>query len=605
MQAMAIGAAPGGTAPIAKRQKNLKAQQQAQRVPSSPAVIGLIVFVFFLAVTAAAGWSKVRTLELELAKMQKRHDWHEDRARLCGEVFGAKSAASLSPSSAQQPGARAQEDGSRKGAPTLPPPTTREPPPSLVRAGPPGPAPVVYEVVFRGEQPQKDTELECFNHPPAGSVAACGSACSANVECRYFYAARAGRCCLKSAYDSSSGTRKGVDGDYYELTTRGPMPTTPPPPPEEPPPPRAEEVPPPPPPEEPPPPRAEELPPEPPPPPLVGGVPSGSAPAYEAIFRGEYPRKDTGLTCTTNLLADNVALCGSACSANLECRYFYAGLYDGRCCLKSDYDRSSGTRKGVAGYFYELTARGPQPEPQSGSAAVEPPPTAGAPAPRSALILVVGHLRHFEDTLPAHRKLVQRVERVMGAAPVVCIATYPQRDHHDRTWWHGGDQTHDTSVQVDPAAVAAGYGVPRSQVQMLEPSSVQNPSKYMVSTAHPRTSGCAPSFCPDYKRARSQAFVQQQTKISFNVHVGTFTSIAQGYTACTQALAPVQFDVIIRTRPDSEFRLDLLQKALATVKRRSTEVIVSGCMRKRSLVGGDFSEVSFVGSRQYFELFVR
>ena len=50
MKAMEIGAAP-----IAKLQKNLKAQRQAQRVPGSPVVIGLIVFVFFLAVAAAAG----------------------------------------------------------------------------------------------------------------------------------------------------------------------------------------------------------------------------------------------------------------------------------------------------------------------------------------------------------------------------------------------------------------------------------------------------------------------------------------------------------------------------------------------------------------------
>ena len=50
-----------------------------------------------------------------------------------------------------------------------------------------------------------------------------------------------------------------------------------------------------------------------------------------------------------------------------------------------------------------------------------------------------------------------------------------------------------------------------------------------------------------------QDFIMQQAKISFNVHVGTFTSIAKAYTTCTQALAPTQFDVIIRVRPDSEF----------------------------------------------------
>ena len=130
------------------------------------------------------------------------------------------------------------------------------------------------------------------------------------------------------------------------------------------------------------------------------------------------------------------------------------------------------------------------PPPPPPSPPPPPPPAPSpprAPSPPSALILVVGHLRHFEDTLAAHRRLVQTVADTMGAAPTVCIATYPRRDHHDRTWWHGGDQTHDTSVEVDPAAVATGYGVPLSQVHMLEPSSVQNPTKYMVSHTHPCT----------------------------------------------------------------------------------------------------------------------
>ena len=51
MKAMEIGAAP-----IAKLQKNLKAQRQAQRVPGSPIVIGLIVFVFLG--DAAGGWGR-------------------------------------------------------------------------------------------------------------------------------------------------------------------------------------------------------------------------------------------------------------------------------------------------------------------------------------------------------------------------------------------------------------------------------------------------------------------------------------------------------------------------------------------------------------------
>ena len=74
----------------------------------------------------------------------------------------------------------------------------------------------------------QDTGLACTNNKPANNVAACGNACSADVECRYFFADRGGRCCLKSAYDSSSGTRK-LPGDFYELTIRGPIPPPPPP----------------------------------------------------------------------------------------------------------------------------------------------------------------------------------------------------------------------------------------------------------------------------------------------------------------------------------------------------------------------------------------
>jgi hypothetical protein len=73
--------------------------------------------------------------------------------------------------------------------------------------------------------------VDCLDHK---NVVACGNACSAEIECRYFYAADSGRCCLKAAYDSSAPMRKGVAGDFYELTTRGPIP--PPPPPEPPPP---------------------------------------------------------------------------------------------------------------------------------------------------------------------------------------------------------------------------------------------------------------------------------------------------------------------------------------------------------------------------------
>ena len=216
-----------------------------------------------------------------------------------------------------------------------------------------------------------------------------------------------------------------------------------------------------------------------------------------------------------------MATCAAACAAELRCGYFFARPSDGRCCLKAAYDSGARTRPAPGGAFYALTARGPPPPPP-------PPPPPGSET--RALILVVGHLRHYEQELADHFRLVAAVGAALGVAPAVCIATYPKRDHHDKTWWHGGTTTADTAKAVDPAAVAANYKVEREAVHMLAPSSVREPAKYT-------------------------AFIQQQAKISFNVHVGTFTSIAEAYTLCTGALAPARFELVIRTRPDAAFVL--------------------------------------------------
>lgn len=299
MKAMAIGGA--GQTPEAisavKRQKRLRrAEKQAQLVPNSPVVIALIVLIFFLALAATSSWSKVRSLELELARLKTHHDRHEDRAKLCGQVMGAKLAA-MSPNSSQP----AHAKGPARS--TSPPPTTTQ-----------------TQTQTPPQTPQQQGPTEVDGHKQ----------------------------------------QHAEQEDHH-------------------------------------------------------GLPAVAEPANDT--------KNTGKAVER------------------------------------------------------------QPET---AAAAEPPPvsevvSSSVTTSASALIFVVGHLRHFEDTLGAHRKLVQSVEKTLGAAPAVCIATYPQRDHHDRTWWHGGDQTHDTSVHVDPAAVATSYGVPLSQVQMLEPSSVQNPAKYMVS----------------------------------------------------------------------------------------------------------------------------
>ena len=373
----------------------------------------------------------------------------------------------------------------------------------------------------------------------------------------------------------------------------------------------------------------------------------------ELLYTGEYPRFVTAIKgkdrdrdgCASvkvktaggsSGLDAAVDACRVTCEGNRDCRYFWAQTRrdaDGgdRCCLKTG---QADSKKGMitnlpGGAFYQMVAgTGGTPaataaaeevgteeaaaatksaeeaaaaaksaedaaaavkEAEDAAAAAKVAEDAAAAAaaaaapssPPTALLMVVGHLRHYEGTLPSHRKLVRTMADTLGTEPAVCIVTYPHRDHHDKTWWHGGTETHDTSIMVDPAAVATAYGVPLSHVHLLEPSAVRNPDKYLD-------------------------FVQQQAKISFNVHVGTFTSISQGYTACAAALAKasVSFDVVVRTRPDSEFDLRKLSVSLQTVRSRSAEVIASGCMRKRSLVGGDFSEVAFVASKGFFDLFV-
>ena len=116
--------------------------------------------------------------------------------------------------------------------PPPPPPPAPPPPPETPGDVPSGPAPE-FGAIFHAEFPSQDSGLECLNKPRNANPAACGAACSAEPECRYFYAAASGRCCLKSAYVAGSALRK-AEGDFYELTVRGPLP--PPPPPEPPPP---------------------------------------------------------------------------------------------------------------------------------------------------------------------------------------------------------------------------------------------------------------------------------------------------------------------------------------------------------------------------------
>jgi hypothetical protein len=145
-------------------------------------------------------------------------------------------------------------------------------------------------------------------------------------------------------------------------------------------------------------------PPPPPPPPAAGPVggeaPFGPAPEYQAIFRRELSSKDTGVekwksgkwNACMNFNPKNLTGCGNACSVEIECKYFYLGD-DGRCCLKSAYDRSAPLRKGVGGDFYELITRGPLPPPPLPSASVQLATMEGR-SPRIA-VCIAGGIRSF------------------------------------------------------------------------------------------------------------------------------------------------------------------------------------------------------------------
>lgn len=105
---------------------------------------------------------------------------------------------------------------------------------------------------------------------------------------------------------------------------------------------------------------------------------------------------------------------------------------------------------------------------------------------------------------------------------------------------------------------------------------------------------------------RYNDFVKQQASISFGVHVGVFESMRAAYRLCTEGHADDAFDVIIRTRPDANLAVRAVQKAVTDFKYQiatGQENVVAGCVRQRSIRGGDFSDVAFVGSRPFWELF--
>mgnify|MGYP003329000512 CR=1 FL=1 len=101
-------------------------------------------------------------------------------------------------------------------------------------------------------------------------------------------------------------------------------------------------------------------------------------------------------------------------------------------------------------------------------------------------------------------------------------------------------------------------------------------------------------------------FIEQQEGTNFRVYVGMFTSIQTAYKVCTHGHPPDAFDVIIRTRPDAILSAPELVASINDIRQQLAHGhtnVAAGCVRNRSLVGGDFSAVAFVGSRLFWEQF--
>lgn len=80
------------------------------------------------------------------------------------------------------------------------------------------------------------------------------------------------------------------------------------------------------------------------------------------------------------------------------------------------------------------------------------------------------------------------------------------------------------------------------------------------------------------------------------------------YQLCTKGRAHDTFDVIVRTRPDALLAWRAAADSVTRMKERfaqGRQNLVAGCVRPRSLVGGDFSDVAFVGTQEFWELFAR
>lgn len=105
-----------------------------------------------------------------------------------------------------------------------------QPPPELVAESVPVGNSLEFDVVFTNEYPTKDTGILCKDLPRQTSATLasrqCAVSCAQDSQCRYFWAAVGGRCCLKAAYDTAAAMQfvgGKNSGQFCKLTSRGPV----------------------------------------------------------------------------------------------------------------------------------------------------------------------------------------------------------------------------------------------------------------------------------------------------------------------------------------------------------------------------------------------
>eukprot|EP00966_Prymnesium_polylepis_P195891 4540110-Prymnesium_polylepis.1 len=210
-------------------------------------------------------------------------------------------------------------------------------------------------------------------------------------------------------------------------------------------------------------------------------------------------------------------------------------------------------------------------------------------SPRRLLVLIVGHTRAYRLSLDNHFALVERLR-----PDRVCLATYAATDHSQQTW-DAPEGRKASRVARDQLAI--DYSIPRSDVHLLDPAPYDAK----------RYGGIA-------------AAVTSAVHMNFEIFVGIFYSLVQGYSRCVHAGAASQApDVVLRTRPDITLSVPLVAPLVEALvsggafhlfdhhRGRTREVsmagaVVAGCVRVRGVPPhADLSEVSFAATREAME----